>query len=401
MSVNRVRVALFLGTVLCLSAVAPAVVAGADLVTLEVTVVDSDGNGVSQLDLRASWDGGSADATTSASGKALLDVEAGANVSVTVDDDEYVRNAPFNVTNATGGTYEVPVTESGTATIEVVDAQGPVDGAVVQMQRQGTYVVNSRTDADGTVASGDVEQGEYTVRSWKNGYLRNATTVTVDGDETHRVRLRQGSRTLTVNVTDDHFSPPQPVENANVTVVDRGTVTTLPNGQTTLSVPVNTEYDVTVSKGGYVANETTVKIRESDASTNLTIQRRDAVQLDAGQDRVVVGESVRMTATDEYGDPVADAEVTIDGESAGTTDDQGVLSVPIESAGSHTLVATSGGLEANATVEGVGEGNEATTGGETSGDDTATGTSDGLGPGFSVVAALVALVTVGLLSRRF
>ena len=399
--------AIFLASVLLFSTAGVGVVAGQSSVTLTVTVVDGNGDSVSDVDLTASWDGGSTDETTRSNGQALIDVPQGANVSISVHDDDYVRNAPFRLNDASGGSVEVPVSRSGSATVDVVDAQGPVANAVVQLRTGGSLVVNKRIGDDGSVTTRDIEQGEYDVRVWKRGYLRNETTLTVDGDVAKTVRIRQGSRLLGINVTDDHYSPPRPVPNANVTV--EGVVSsasTLSNGQTTVQVPVNAEYRISVTKGGYETNATTVRVGESRTTANLTIQRTPAISIEPANGRVVVGETVRVTVTDEYGDPVANAAVSVDGESAGSTNDQGVTSVPIDSAGTRHIEATSGDLTANATVEGIATGGGSTgsateaTDSTDSGGNATTGSSDFAGPGFTLVGALAAMLGVGFLLAR-
>lgn len=420
MSRNRVRTASLLVTALLLSTIAPGVVAGQETATLTVTVVDGNDDPVGEIDLTATWENGSVDERTAANGKAFVDVPEDANVTITVEDANYVRNTPYEVTNASTSDVEIPVARIGTATIDVVEGNGPVPNAIVQMRKDGKLAVNTRTDGDGTLTTDAIEQGEYRVSVWKEGYLRNVTEFTVAGDNSTQVRIRQGSRLLRVNVTDDHFSPPKPVAEATVTVAGVGQVTTLSNGENTIQVPVNDNHEVSVTKDGYDTNATTIRVGEAAVTANLTIQRTDGVSIDPANERVVVGETVRVTVTDEYGESVADAEVTIDGESVGQTDGQGVLSVPIESAGEHTLAAASGALEASATVEGVeasgdepsepSEEPEDTESPEPTDTDPATPeneptasplppTTDGVGPGFTIVGALVACLVAGLLRR--
>lgn len=407
MTRNSAHAAVLLVAALCLSAAVPAVAAGQSNVTLTVTVVDGNGDTVSNVDIAATWKdgGGPVEETTRSNGQVLLDVPDGANVTLSVDDADYVRNEPLEIEDASTREVEVRVAESGSATIDVVDAQGAVGGSIVQMYTDGNLVVNQRTGSDGTLQTRDIEQDEYDVHVWRKGYLRNTTELTVDGDVSQEVRLEQDSRLLQVTVRDDHFSPPEPVPDVSVEVEGVGTVSTLSNGETTIQVPVNSKYDVTVTKDGYEANTTSVRVREEAETANLTIQRADAITLDVANERVVVGESVRVTVTDEYGDPVSNAEVSIEGESAGQTDDDGVTSIPVDDAGTHNLTATSGDREAMASVEGVQVGGddatESPTGTATAANETTTtDPSDFSGPGFSLVSAIVALVAVGLLGRR-
>jgi hypothetical protein len=394
---HRVRLAALCAALVALLAVTPVAVMGADLVTLEVTVVDGNGDTLDGIDLTATWDDRSASETTSASGKALIDVAGGANVSIAVEDETYVRNEPYNITNATNDAFEIQVAETGSATVEVADTDGdPVENALVRMRSDGVSVINARTGQDGTATSGDIEEGTYTVKSWARGYLRNETSVTVDNATTHRIQLQQSSRSLAVSVTDDHFSTPKPVENASVTVSTRGSSLTLPDGTTSFPVPVNGDFDVTVTKDGYEQNQTSISVHEQDRTVNLTIQRTDAISVQAANDRVVAGETVRVTVTDAYDEPVADADVRLDGEDVAVTDADGAAVVTIEGAGSHTITSISGELTANTTVEGV-----AAEGGDSGNESSeAGGTTSGFGPGFSLVGGLVGLLVASLLARR-
>src|SRR6056297_3083279 len=76
----------------------------ADQTTLTVEVVDDDGDPVGGIAVEATWEVGdeteTATATTASNGKVFLDVEAGADVELTVDDETYVRNRPLSVEDA-------------------------------------------------------------------------------------------------------------------------------------------------------------------------------------------------------------------------------------------------------------------------------------------------------------
>jgi PGF-CTERM protein len=397
MTRHRVRLAALCGVFVALLAVTPLAVVGADLVTLEVTVVDGNGDTLDDIDLTATWENGSAAETTSASGKALIDVGAGANVSITVEDETYIRNEPYNLTNATNDAFEVPVAQTGSATVEVVDSDGAaVSDAIVRMRSDNVTVINAFSGDDGTTQSGDIEEGTYTVKSWARGYLRNETTVSVENATTHRVQLTQSSRSLAVSVTDDHFDSPRPVKNATVTVSTRGSSLTLPDGTTSFPVPVNADYDITVTKDGYETNQTSITVKERARRVNVTIQRMDSISVQTANERVVSGETVRVRITDAYEEPVADADVRVDGEDVAVTDADGAAVVNISGAGTHTVTGISGDLTANTTVEGVDPG-----GGESSDQSQDTvSTTSGFGPGFSFVAGVAGLLLATMLARR-
>lgn len=392
------RFALLAAVILTLAAVGVAGVAAAQSqVTLTITVVDADGETVSDLDLTASWDGGDVTSTTEANGQALASVPAGANVSITVDDPTYVRNRPYEVVNATGEDVEVPVARSGTAVVEAVDDGDPVGQAIVRLRQDGDLVVNARADDDGRFVSDAIERDSYSLTVYKAGYARNRSDLTVDATVERTVSIEEASTELRVTVTDDHFDPPEAVREASVGVGDIGTVQTLSGGEASISVPVNDRYELAVTKDGYETTEASVRVQESPEQVNLTVQRTPSVNLTALNERVVVGESVRITVVDEYGDPIEGATVTRDGTQVGDTDAEGVLAVPIESAGVHEIGATEGTLTDTTTVEGV------EPGGAEDATDTATRTVTPTaenGPGFGAVSALVALLGTGLLARR-
>jgi hypothetical protein len=224
-----------------------------------VTVVDQEGDPLSGIDISATWDdgaGGPVNETTRANGQALVDVPEGANVTLRVHDDEYVRNVPYVVEDAESKSAEVAVSESATATVNAVNADGdPATDARVRLYRDGNYVVDQNTGDDGTITTQPIEEGEYSVIVTKPGFYRNLTTVAVSDETTTTVEIREGSALLEATVVDDHFEEPRPIRDATVRVEsdDRsgGTVPTLSDGTASVSVPVNDRYDVIVTKDGY------------------------------------------------------------------------------------------------------------------------------------------------------
>jgi len=420
-------------TLLIISVLAPGAVGGAtaqedDLVTMTVTVVDSNGDPVSNLDLTVTWNGGEGgpkNVTTTASGKVLVDVPNGSNVEIQVNDDEYVRNKPYVVFNANGGDVEVPVSLSGQATLSVQSASGPVPNAKIQLYDSGVSLSTLTTGPDGTVQTRQLEQKEYCLRVTKPGYVTNETTLSLTGNVTKDIRLRAGTTEVTFKVVDDHFSPPQPVADAQVSIPGISySSRTFENGQTSTTVPVNRDYTVSISKEGYDSTARTFSVGENPRSVDLSIQREDDLSVQAVNDRVVVGESTRITVTDEYDTPVSGARVTANDQTIGRTDDAGQLDVPINSAGNVTVSVTEGGVSASVTIEGIEAGSDPTpepstptpepstptpapttptpstpepTETEEGGDGETAGSS---GPGFGVVATLAALGAAFVLARR-
>jgi len=388
---------------------APPAAAQEDTVTLTVGVETTSGDSVAGADLEATWDGGSRSATTASNGRAFLDVPRGVNVSIAVSHREYVRNRPVDVRNATERDLTVDVYPPGTLRVDVGDGTGPVADARVIVRKGGRIVASGRTDGDGTVASGDVERGEYSVDVVKRGYYRNVSRLTVDGEVRHRVSIRQGSASLRVRAVDPHFTPPRPVPEAVVRIDGVGEFRTLDAGTQTVDVPVNADLAVAVTKTGYETNETTVSVAETDASVNRSISRTPVVNLTTVNRRVVTGERVVLTTLDEYGDPIEGARISLDGETTVSTDASGQAALRIDSAGNHTLRAAANDRTSEpVTVTAVDpDANESTASPSPTPTATATTTptptpttSDTGIPGFTLALTLVALLAAALVAAR-
>ena len=401
---NRKR-AFLCALLVALSAVAAGPAAAQeDLVTLTVTVETPAGDPVRGATLTATWDDSSISRTTAANGKAFVDVPDGADVEIRVDHDDYVRNFPLTVEDAETDEVSMTVYEKSTVTVVVEDGEGRVSGALVTLRKNGDQVAEERTDDEGVFASDTIEAGDYSVTVGKAGYYVGSQDVDVEGDTEETVTIERGTVTLEVNVTDDHFDPPRPVGGATVEVGRSGSVTTQPGGIGRISVPVNAWAGLTVTKDGYETTEDQVYVREEDTEADLAIQRTPAISIELLSRRVVVGESVSLTVTDEYGDPVGNATVRLDDEEVAETGPDGQAVVRVESRGNHTVAVASGSLDATAYVQGVGEG-ETAGGGST---DAEADTTDGpvettaQTPGFGVAVALLALLLATLvgLARR-
>ena len=389
------------------AAVPGAAAAQEDQTTLTVTVVDQEGDTLSNVAISATWadgDGGPVNETTRSNGQALIDVAEGSDVTLRIDDEEYVRNAPYVVEDASGQSIEVTVSRAAEATVTVSDDDGPVENARVRLQRSGQFVTTQRTGSDGTVTTPQIEEGEYRVIVTKDGYYRNTTRAEISGETDVGMNVEQGSVLLRVTVIDDHFEEPRPVRDVSVNIPTVGTLQSQSDGQVTTSVAVNTEYDLTLEKEGYDTVDQSVSVRESDREVRIPIQREPEVNLASSNQRVVVGETVRLEATDEYGEPVGNATISIDDEEVGTTDAEGVANVEVPTEGNVTYTVTSeDGLLATATVEGVSSGDIEGTAAGTETDDEEFDLPIGEdGPGFTPVTALiaVALLTVFALRRR-
>lgn len=388
--------------VVAVVAIGTPVAAQEDTVTLTVSVVDRNADAVGGAELEATWDGGSSTATTASNGKAFVDVPEGADVRLDVAHPDYVRNRPKQVRDATEEDVTVEVAPKAYATVRTTTAGGdPLDARVVLRTPSGGIVMSGSADESGVFTTGAIEEGEYSITAFKSSYFRNGTELRVSGETDVRLALEQGSVTVRFDVRDDHFSPPRPVEGATVTVDGVGSAKTLGNGETSLQVPVNSRLAVEVTKPSYATVEETVEVDERARRVNVTVRRRPALNVTAANERVVVGEHVRLAVVDQYGAPVPNATVTVDGTPAGETGDDGTLSVPIESTGEHTLRAKTGG---------VASGPQVVRGVVPAGTDTATGGATGrpddgrlpiTQPGFTPAVSVLALLAVVLLAGRW
>lgn len=395
-------------TVLVVAALAPGAIGGVaaqEDVALTVTVVDSDGERLGGVTVNATWgDGMSTTDTTLPNGQAGFAVPEGADVQIQIEDDTYLRNFPYTVENVTEESVEVSVARSGTATIAVEDTNGPVENAKVWLFRGPRYVDTRQTGADGMSTTDPVEQGAYGLQVLKAGYVTNTTDITVGpGTNNKTVQIRRDSVPVEFRVTDDTFATPRPIENATVNIQGGASLPTLTNGFASTSVPVNRDYTVTVSKDGYDSVTRSLEVDEEATSLNVSIRRTEAISVTAANDRVVVGESTSVTVTDEYGERVSGATVSVNGSTVGETNANGQATVPIESTGSTSITVETNGLSASTVVEGVQPAQEATptvTATVTATETTATPTPGEDGPGFGIAAALVALAGTLLLARR-
>ncbi|MFB6362274.1 MAG: hypothetical protein ABEH59_13260, partial [Halobacteriales archaeon] len=268
-------------------------------------------------------------------------------------------------------------------------------------RKAGDIVAVRSSDASGTVESGVIESGEYTLTFFEPGYLRKAVTIEIRDETTEQVNIERGSVTVEFRVLDDNFDPAKPIAEATISSDEIGSVLTNADGKRAVSVPVNTELTVTVEKSAYETVTQTIVVRESDKRVNLTTRRVPAVNIELSNERVVVGETVEVTVTDEYGEPVPGATVLLDGAEVGQPDASGSLRIPIETAGEHTIFATFEGLSSErVTVTGIesGAGESPTNEGveTTSGPDESGQAGGFLGGGYNLSSIAIG-VAVGLL----
>ncbi len=383
------------------------------LVTLTIDVVNPSSNQrLGGVTLVATWDGGQERATTASNGRALIDVPEAATVEITTDDDQYIRNEPYRIRVATERSHTIEVSRKADLDVVVTDAEGPVADARVTLSQDGVEVVSGRTDSEGLYQSGTVAQGEYTLAVVKPGYYRTTREVVVAGSPERTVSIERGRVDYDVVVEDPYFDPARPVADATVSIDEVGEVRTDDNGAATQLLPVNSRFEVTVSKEGYETATETVTTNESEGSLVFELSREPTLSLTPLNTQVVVGEVVPVEVTNAYGEPAAGVTVRLDGETVAQTDENGRATVRIESSGEHELTARGGGVTSEAvTVQGVGEDGETTSTEtqETTAPETSVATTvpaEGTGPspltvyGPVVVVVLVVALGAAYLYRR-
>lgn len=384
-----------------------------DEVTITITPVDTGGEALGNVDFEATWDGGEISGTTLSKGTYSFDVPAGTNVRIEITDEEYIRNSPYVLSNATTREVKIPVAKSGHATVTVRTGTQPLADATVALEQEGTVITRGKTGQDGTFTTERIEQGDYVVRAVKSTYYENSTSIVVQEDTQEIVQLRRGAVEVKFLVNDDSYDKPRPLSNAVIDFVNRETrLATHEDGTRSTTLSVNQEVKVRVTKDGYQTATETLAISERALTHNISIRRNPKLTLDVLNNRVVVGENTRISVMNEYGEPVPDANVIVDGDRIGNTDENGEATVPIQTEGDLQIEVTKAGLSTSQTVEGVAvdkeetptatsRESETTTGTMTeTATDTATETPGSTGPGFGVVASLLAVLGAILLVRR-
>jgi len=386
-----------------------------DVVTIELSVTTPEGTAIGNAEATIEWDGGSTTATTTSNGRAFADVPNGADLEITLAHDEYVKNVPHSVSGAASGqVVETTMYEPATGEIAVVDSEGAVEGATVRLRKQGqsSFAARGDTDSSGVFTSSEIEAGTYAVIVREPGYFDASQTVQLDGESNATVQLEQGEVTIDLFVQDPTPEGPGPVS-ADVDVTLDGervvSATTNDQGRRSVVLDVNRNYEVVVSKAGYLEHTTSLQTGESDAQATFNVSRVPAISLTTGNERVVVGENLRVEVTDEYDRPVEGATVFVGGEEAGQTDADGVARVEVSTEGEVEVSAefedrsadpvTVTGIEPSSSTD---DGSDADTGSDEANesDDGDGGTGNG-SPGFGLVVGLLgALAAVAVLARR-
>jgi uncharacterized GH25 family protein len=329
-------------------------------VTIMVSVVDQNGDPVGDANVTVTYDDTVQTGETFANGKAFFDVPEGADVTVDVSKDGLALNRPASIQGVDGETVvDVQLFPAATAvvTVETPDGQ-PIEGARVHLEKDDEVLAaaTGETAANGTFVATDLERGDYSVALSADGYYSTSTTFVVRNRAGKTVTMEPGTVSVEVQTVDGHVSDPRPVS-ATVELYEGdqfvSNVSTGDSGSRTVSLDVNTQYSVVVKKNGYERERHTLTTGESGTNVTYSINRTPSLSLSAANSQVVTGQTVQVSVTDEYDEPVSGASIRVDGETVTETDDAGEAMVTIESDGEVTITAVSGSLEASTTVEGV------------------------------------------------
>jgi 5-hydroxyisourate hydrolase-like protein (transthyretin family) len=389
--------------------------AEADLVTVTIKVRTPDGDPIGGADVTVEYEQGSNQTQTFSNGNALVDVPREADLRISVTHSDYVLNFPKRVASVRDEEeVDIVMRRASLVIANVEDENGPVEGAEVTMWRPGSSrdVAQGTTDADGRFRSPELEQGEYVVRVRKDGYYEETKRVDATGRIETTVEIEEGSVPVSVTVRDDYFDSPQAVSDATVTVLYRGgqiiQAQTGSSGSREISLGVNAQYTLRVTKDGYRTDEETIVLGESAKSTSFNIQREPSLSVETLTTRVVAGEAVLVRVRNAYGEAVEGATVSRNGTVVGETDGNGELQVDVPEQGTYDITAEADGVSDDVLVEGIAP-SEATTTTTTTTETTTTTTTETTTteaplPGFTALVAGVAVlagIAVLAVRRRF
>ncbi|MDZ7729954.1 MAG: carboxypeptidase regulatory-like domain-containing protein [Natrialbaceae archaeon] len=281
-------------------------------------------------------------ATTDATGNYTITNVTPGTYDVHADAPGYVAETQTNVT--------VPANGSATANFSLDPADGSITGTV--LDDANTTVENvqidagntsTTTDANGTYSL-DVAFGNYTVTADKAGYDNDSATVTVNASATpvtQNFTLVAQNGSISGTVTDDAG---QALDNATVEIDSTGqNATTDATGAYTIPDVEPGTYNLTASKTGY--DDAVATTESVGPGEDRTIDFSLAAQ----------NGSIAGTVTDQDGDAVDNATVTINETGQNTTTNAtGVYTIPNIEPGTYNLTATKmnydAGMEMNVTV---------------------------------------------------
>ena len=183
---------------------------------------------------------------------------------------------------------------------------------------------SAQTDESGDAHFSGLYKGMYDCHAEKDGYADDNQQMMVEKDSTYSLSLTRVYE-LTFVITDQGDDP---VSGAEVSI-DTSTLVTGESGQAAVSLPVG-EYSYTITAEGYEDKEGTVDL-SSGKKIYATLSEAESFY------------ELAFDVTDESGEPVAGAEISVDGKSL-ATDSTGEAAVTLSS-GEYNYTITADGYE--------------------------------------------------------
>ena len=353
-NMNCRRLQLVVVVLIILAAVPPVAAQESNLTTITVEVIDEEREPIQGVTVIAEWGADSVSADTASNGMVLVDVPRGEQIEITINHPDYVRNFPYVIDNADQQRIELDVSERSSLSVGVDTNSGPIADARVTLTMDDRTVASGNTSQEGIFSVETLEAGEYTLTAEKRTYYTINRTIEVDGETNINLNLNTGGVTTEFIIVDPHFSPPESVSGATVSISGIGDVQTLGDGRAVARIPINTEVPVTVTKPKYEDIKRTLMINESGQTRTYELTRRPQLNITTASDRIIAGESVSIEVTNAYEEPAPDVIITRNAESVGQTNENGELTVSIPNAESYSLIASQDSIESEpVSVRGV------------------------------------------------
>jgi hypothetical protein len=365
-----------------------------------VVVTDDTGEELADATVNASWGGTRESKTTTSNGTVVFDVPRGETVFLTVTHPDFASDEQ-QVVSDLSDPARVEFRTTGTLVVTASGGGDRLENARVTLTDEETNetVLTGRTGDDGRFTSETIDQGVYNVTVSRTGYFAVEERVAVYGRTTVSTQHQRGSIEVRVTVVDPYFSPAEPVAAADVRYDGYDGDTTTGNGVVRLLAPLNSRDVLVAEKEGYTTTERTISVGESRRDLTVNLSRTPALDASLSASSVEAGESVTLTVRNAYDDPVTGATVTLDGEHVATTENgTAEFSVPpgdhevvVATAETETALSVTGESTPTATVR-----TEPTPPPSPTPDAPTTETT---GPGFGLLAALVALLLLAVGAR--
>ncbi len=358
-------------------------------VLLEVELVDDDGDPItnrSQATVTVEWDDEDTNAMIFSDGIARADVPEGADITVRVTHEKLIKNHPIEVEDYDGDRLEATLFPRATAIVGAEDEDESLRNVSVELEKETDRMpaASGLTDENGEFTTPEIEEGDYEVRLVKPGYRSEQAEVTVTDETEVEYELTAANVNLDIRTQDNRT---EEAIGANISVRTNGNEiktaqTSAERGIETLSLPVNDDYTVRIQSDGYRPLIRSVDIEEADREITLDLTREPRIRIEPGNTQIVAEQELRVEVTDEYGDPVEGATVSLN-DATGETNEDGVVTLTPESVGEYNLTAEIDELEAEPVQVSV------VAGDGSSGDRSVPGMTAAMGIVATILGALV------------